>query len=174
MTIKKVLIISHNDLDGYGANILGYIANTSKYADIEVVNIANNEVDKVIQECIYKDISNYDYFIMSDISPSMSTAKMLNDIYLEGMNIMLLDHHKTALQLTQYYKWANVVVGEKESGTSLLYKYMLKHNLIPQRYKVEKIVHHIMEYDTWEWTKTNNQIAKDLNDLFFYYKGLMS
>lgn len=159
-------LLSHNDLDGVGCGIL------AKLAFGEEVKVRYNSVqglDREVEWFFEHDDPNTSLFI-TDLSVNEKNEKRLQTFFLEGGNIQLIDHHKTSLTYNEY-EWGQVVVEDEEgkltSATSLLYEYLVTHNMLEPSEIIAEFVELVRQYDTWEWEKNNNQKAQRLNALFF-------
>ncbi|WP_096270110.1 DHH family phosphoesterase [Paucisalibacillus globulus] len=159
-------LLSHNDLDGVGCGIL------AKLAFGKEVNIRYNSVGGLDKEVSwFLDQKDMDTFLfITDLSVNEENEKRLAEYFRSGGNLQLIDHHKTALHFNEY-EWGHVVVengeGKLNSATSLLYEYLVKHNLLTPKPVIEEFVELIRQYDTWEWEENDNYEAHRLNSLFY-------
>ncbi|MRH43830.1 oligoribonuclease [Aquibacillus halophilus] len=161
-------LLSHNDLDGVGCGILAKIAFGNQ------VNVRYNSISSLDREVAYflendnKDTS----LIITDLSVNEQNEKGLDAFYQAGGKVKLLDHHKTAIAFNDY-EWGEVLVedenGKLTSATSLLYNYLVTHQLLEPTSMIEEFVELVRQYDTWEWEKNDNIKAKRLNTLFFLF-----
>ena len=125
--MTDVILLSHNDLDGVGSSIISsHILRKSGLNNIEIKNVGNHEVDTTILTAINEVVlsGKVTSILVTDITPSESTAKLIDHVLKGHPNIRLrvLDHHKHALFLNKY-DWATVEVerdGILTSGTSLV------------------------------------------------------
>jgi uncharacterized protein len=158
----KIKLFTHIDLDGIGCSVLARLA-FKEDAEIEYVNYDN--VNEKISDFL-KNTYIYDYenVFITDMSVNKEIANEIEAINkAEIINkAILLDHHQTAEWLNRY-SWVGVDL--KESGTSLFYNYLYTIYSLPE--SVKEFVDLVKAYDTWEWNKTNNQKAKDLNDVLY-------
>ena len=92
-----IKLFTHTDLDGVSCEILGKIAFGE---DIDVVRCGYGNIDDKVEEFINID-EEYDKLFITDISVKKKLADTLNNI---SDKVILLDHHKTALWLTDYHK----------------------------------------------------------------------
>lgn len=159
-------LLSHNDLDGVGCGIL------AKMAFGKQVKVRYNSVSGLDREVEWF-LENEDketFLFITDLSVNEENENKLEMFYQDGGKLQLLDHHKTALHFNEY-EWGHVVVEDDEgkltSATSLLYEYLVTHELIEPSDAIAEFVELIRQYDTWEWEKNNNQNAQRLNALFF-------
>ena len=159
---KMIKLFTHTDLDGVGCAILAKLA----FKDNVDITYCNNP-NALEDEILTNDLSSYDYVFITDLSFTQQCMLYEN---LSPSKFMLIDHHKTAEWLNDY-DFATVRVKYKNKltcGTELFYNYLVKHDLISTKpYFVEQI----RLYDTWDWTKFNNDTPKYLNDLL-YIKGI--
>lgn len=161
-------LYTHNDLDGVGCGIVAKIAFGK---DVEVrynsVMGLDHQIEKLFEnEKKLKD----DFLIITDLSVNDENLIRLDDLEKGGGKVRLIDHHKTALHFNDY-NWGRVKVqyddGRLTAATSLLYEYLLEHELIKSSPALDEFVELVRQYDTWEWDQNDNIKAKNLNDLFF-------
>lgn len=175
--MKNVKLFSHTDLDGYGCNILiKGLYNDYHIDKYENDNLNYDNINEKVKDFILnKEYVSFDTVFITDISVNEEVAELIDKLYKYNViNIILLDHHKTALWLNKY-DWAIVSETmelengeiEKTSGTELLYNYLcnkFKINLC----SLKDFVTQVKRYDTWLWKdKYNDIIPKQLNNLFY-------
>lgn len=173
--MKKVKLFSHTDLDGYGCNLIMKILFDNE-ADCENLNYdtVNERILKFINNEEYKE---YELIYITDISVNEEVAKVIDDkVNNEKLNIMLLDHHPTALYLNKH-EWATVEIernGEKTSGTRMVYDFceeaikIIANDGIINKNDFFNLIENIRKYDTWLWKEKYNDIKpKQINDLFY-------
>ncbi|WP_419887363.1 DHH family phosphoesterase [Neobacillus niacini] len=159
-------LLSHNDLDGVGCGILG------KLAFGEDVKVRYNSISGLNREVewFFENEDKQTSLFITDLSVNEKNEQRINEFYQEGGKVQLIDHHKTALHYNDY-PWGHVVVEDQEgkltSATSLLYDYLISHQLIEESDAIKEFVELVRQYDTWEWEKNENQDAQRLNALFF-------
>ena len=164
-----IILFTHNDIDGYGcALVLQYYYGKENVTVIYTVPGAiSSKVDKFIHSDKVKD---YDKIFITDISVCNTLAEKIDKM---GLDVTLLDHHKTAVKLNKF-NWCHVEINEGDdlaSGTSLTYNYLINNNQVPNK-NLEIIVRAIQLYDTWMWKdKYDVQYPRDLNLLFDIYGG---
>ena len=169
----RIKLFSHTDLDGYGCNLLLRMLFTKEDVDCENCNYTNiNEI--VLNFFQSEEYKNYNKIFITDISVNEEVAEIIDNIVKkENINIILLDHHPTAIYLNKY-SWVNVDIEkneEKTSGTRMLYDYW-EGMFSTKAYSksILNIVENIRKYDTWLWKeKYNDIIPKQLNDLFHIF-----
>lgn len=159
-------LLSHNDLDGVGCGIL------AKLAFGKQVNVRYNSIsglNKQVERFLEND-HQHTFLFITDLSVNEENEKRLQTFYQQGGKVQLIDHHRTALSFNDY-EWGYVAVedeaGKLTSATSLLYEYLITHQLIEPSDAITAFVELVRQYDTWEWEKNDNQKAKRLNALFF-------
>ncbi|WP_077210921.1 DHH family phosphoesterase [Bacillus dakarensis] len=159
-------LLSHNDLDGVGCGIIAKLAFGD---DVKVrynsIGGLNHEV-----EWFLENEGKETFLFITDLSVNEGNEKRLEEFYQSGGKVQMIDHHQTALHFNEY-DWGYVKV-EEESGhltsaTSLLYQYLVQHELMEPSNAVAEFVELVRQYDTWEWEKNDNQKAQRLNALFF-------
>lgn len=164
----KVVLFSHSDLDGktpgllmekaFGQNLLE--KHYCSYGNI------NDRILEFIEERNNLEVSIF----ITDIGVNEEVQNKLQELYEKGQKIYLFDHHETNMGLNSF-DWANVVMETergKESGTSLLYDYLVSKNLIDSKNTfIKDFVETVRLYDTWEWYDREFMLAKQLNQLFF-------
>ena len=161
-------LYTHNDLDGVGCGIVAKIAFGK---DVEVRYNSVMGLDYQIEK-LFENEKNLkdDFLIITDLSVNDENLIRLDDLEKGGGKVRLIDHHKTALHFNDY-SWGRVKVqyddGRLTAATSLLYEYLLEHELIKSSQALDEFVELVRQYDTWEWDQNDNIKAKNLNDLFF-------
>ena len=175
--MEKVKLISHTDLDGYGCE---YILKAFGF-EVDAVHTNYDKVNDIVIDYItsgkYKE---YDRTFITDISINDKVAKLINDLYIiDDINIVLLDHHITAMELNKY-DWCYIsetLLNDKTCGTELVYQYILKNYITELKentsissnylFNIIDLVNTIRIYDTWIWKETDYLKSKYLNDLFY-------
>lgn len=177
--IQYGIHVTHNDADAVGCALALSMMNRSieyKY-DTHFCCIGNQ--DSVVK-CIINTLKEEDEiryihkFVISDISLSEETCKLLSEFCFENeIELIAFDHHKTN-NLDEIYSWWKVIKSpitingeEREiSAAKLLFEYMYKtvnncrsHLLSPLEY----IVNLISDYDTWEWRRHPATYEEDID-----------
>lgn len=134
---RKILLITHTDLDGSGAAIVLKALLPTEHIDI--IRVDNDKMSETIRDNIINN-TKYSMIFICDLSCNEYDAKLIDESNKKDY-VMLLDHHQTALHLNQY-KWACVysdcIADNYElkdnnlakfnklhtCGTSLLYAYL--------------------------------------------------
>ncbi len=166
----KVFLISHiADADGITPIILTNLV----FKEYDYHLLEPSEVDEYMKYAISNNIfDNYDYVFVTDLCFTDDVARIIDNMDLKN-KIHVLDHHYSRLELNKY-DFIDVIDeknGKKESGTSLYYKYLLDNypNDLLKRKSIETLVDLVRSGDTWEWKKTNNELARDISTLLAYY-----
>lgn len=177
---KKILILTHTDLDGAGAAVIAKSILADK--NIDYISCTNNAMSDMIENNVvtYFDKNDYDFIIACDISCSETAAENINACP-NNKRFLLLDHHKTAMHLNQY-DWAIVEdmlpadatmrsddnLERHISGTGILF-YCL--NFIRATNLVQKeFTSLVNDYDTWDWKNIQSRPeCKELNDVMYIY-----
>lgn len=170
-------LITHNDLDGVGCGIIAsYILGNG----IDISYCSNHQVDKVFSDTLSS--GEYEMIILTDVSINKENAEKVKE---SDMNVLLLDHHPTALWLNEY-PFAKVFIedtdGTKTCGTQLfasfLYQSMEEDKDFHKGRKMFEMVTNkvlwkfvklVTYWDTWQWKEENILEAKELNMLFDIY-----
>ncbi|MEC1718605.1 DHH family phosphoesterase [Schinkia azotoformans] len=159
-------LLTHNDLDGVSCGIL---AKLSFGDEVNVRYNSNASLDREVESFLISEDKDT-FLLITDLSVNDQNEKGLELFYQGGGKVQLIDHHKTALHLNKY-KWGYVAVendeGKLNSATSLFYEYLISKNLLQQTEALNEFVELVRQYDTWEWEKNDNQLARRLNALFY-------
>lgn len=173
---SNVLLITHNDLDGIGCEIVGRLA----FENIKVVHTKNpDDATETLKDIVLEGFHHqYDKIFITDISISTVLANYIDMLNNDEMNkFQLLDHHATALNLNDF-DWCKVKVesdsGQSkclQSGTNLFYEYLKNcgfFKLEAYTFALSCFVEKVRRYDCWEWkTIYDDKEALDLNTLFW-------
>ena len=151
-TQSKILNISHSDLDGISSSIV--LGNTFQAKNISYQYTDYNKIDELLQAINFKD---YDFVILTDISPNKLSLDDLPE------NLILLDHHDSAIHLHDPKKFRFVVT--KNCGAVLAMKFCEKVLGVDLSY-LRKLIYHTNDYDLWIH---KSPFSKDLNYLFYLY-----
>ena len=195
---KKLVVFTHNDLDGVSCALLGKIMSESVSEPFDeyeyyICNYDNidHKVNKYFNEKL--DTDNYRYRIyITDLSVNKETADMLDEFRKNDPEIKvyfrLYDHHKTAKWLMREYGWATVTTDLQVGVDAGFYPYPNKRltcgtelfflNEVMSRVdncdvkaNLVDYVELVRSYDTWSWKRENNLEAKKLNTFFSNLEG---
>ena len=185
--MKKILLLTHNDMDGSGPVIIAKTAFGKE--NVEVIHCTNANMDEEIRSrCTVEN--DYDYIFITDISCSVETATMINDGPCVG-KVFLLDHHRTALELNRF-PWCHVEIkalvdsvlytygytpekaSRMASGTSNFLDFLRRNK---NTFKgdglynpsLSIVVNAISAYDTWDWVNVfdKDETYINLNRVFY-------
>ena len=164
LKFNNALQISDGDLDGGGAITIS----KALFPNMDyIVPKDRTLIDSAVEEAI--NSKKYATIIMTDCSPSSDSAiETINKFVEDGNEFILLDHHKTALDLNKY-SWARVKVETdelKHCGTELLYRYYKELGIEVSH--LEEFVELVRSYDTWDWSINNFKKPEDLNKFYYY------
>jgi len=168
----KVKLITHNDLDGVGCEIVGELAFDN--LDTTIVKNPKDASAKVTEFINSKEYENFDLIFITDISVDEETADLIQDLpIMEYIKFTLLDHHGTAGYLNKY-EFATVrTEGKlgKEAGTSMFFEYLVEQGFFVKDNLFDALtifVEKVRRYDTWEWKDVySDQEALELNNLLY-------
>ena len=167
----KIVVISHNDLDGIGPNLLcAFYKKFMKCSyDFEIINCSYDNVNEIVMKTLRRDdfndsaISKVKYFVISDLSVSAETAEEIDKLNKAGIvKPYLFDHHVDRNGISKYdwcviqleqpkAKWYSDVPDLK-SGTKFFYEFLVHIlNLEEDKTFAEALVDMITYYDTWYW-----------------------
>lgn len=180
----KVILFTHDDMDGRGCDIIFRLAQHAlgrdEESDFEVVVCHNSSVDEQVRCTMEYAKSNADTeVIFSDICAHRDVIDELLQSAADGKikSVMVYDHHKTNEWVKDVIPDAAIVpvndLGKMESGTSLIYQGM-SDTITSAGYDIQFIgnfVDRIRSYDTYEWKSTNDVDAKKLDMLFYLVGG---
>lgn len=167
---RKRVLFTHTDLDGIGCEVLFKI-----FFGDEVYRCEPDKVSDVILSWMEDKVGDDYCVFITDICPRLD---VLEALVRKGFNTYLYDHHATNKFAESLYPnpfCCPVIDPGKEdhleSGTSLFLRHMSGTMMGTGDFIKDKFLHDFVDtvrsYDTFEWKKTNNQIAKDLQTLFF-------
>ena len=166
MIFKDCKLICHrNCSDGSLASILFKIFGGK---DISFVSSSSQEVDEAAKEALNQFPGKV---FLVDVSVSLETAKLLDS---RKYDFILLDHHKTALSLSQF-SWCEIEKENKRCGSKMFFDWikketyhrydngLLKVNLEKLK-EYESLINLIDDYD--RWIKQYGQQTEDIAFLF--------
>ena len=176
---KKIFLATHTDLDGIGCAVLAYLAFGQDNVDVEYCDY--KDVDEKVEKTIESELfeRTYDKIFITDISVGEKVANMI-EYEAKRLDVVLLDHHATAIYLNDY-EWANVRVtdkgGVKTSGTMMFYRYLEREGYFDDTFtnnqlkNTARFAEVVRDYDTWRWKELGDEgiVCKQLNDLFHIY-----
>lgn len=184
----RVLLLTHTDMDGAAPVVILSILFGER---VDVIHCSNAEMSRIIREKSTdpETAEKYDVILVADISCTEEDAEIIDRHKV--VDVVLLDHHATALGLNRF-RWAcvqpelipgsfrdAVLYGTEakpvhSSGTSLVYDYLEYCNLtdmLPNRELAKYFTFLVSGYDTWDWVNVfgKDQRFRDLQTLFMQY-----
>ena len=188
----RILLLTHTDMDGAGAAIVL----KAIFGDrVDVIHCSNAVMSRTIKEKTTdpETAEKYDLVLIADISCTEEDAEYIDQ--QKVVDVVLLDHHATALALNKY-SWAcvqpDLLAGSyrdsivyslalglpqrpaHSSGTSLVFDYLEYCGLagmIPNLELAKYLVLLIAGYDTWDWDNLfeRDQRFRNMQTLFSQY-----
>lgn len=165
MPRKNIIHITHNDADAIGCDVVARLA----YDGIMDTHFcsaagADNVVNKVIYYVGQLILTNPDCvpskILITDVSVSDNTARRLEQFNNNGIEILLVDHHKSNC-LSKDYDWCVIEPDLNKSAAMLLFE-ICKDYIEPRFVNVvEEFVTKVSRYDTWEWKKTPSTLMDE-------------
>lgn len=132
----KILNFTHVDMDGIGANI----ALSKRLSNVIKIEVNYHDIDDRIRRF---NLNEYDAVIFTDICPANSL-----DYLKDFKNIIILDHHDTALDCHNVDN--NVFVYNGISGSKLTHEF-IKSMFGESHYtkEIQDLIDIINDYDLW-------------------------
>lgn len=162
----KVKLFTHSDLDGVGCALLADRAYGKE--NVDITYCSTGELESHLRAFLVSgEMDLYDLVYITDISThDEDILEVITRSHKD--KVMLIDHHKTSLDLNNY-EWCYVSTGVREgkldSATSLFCYYLLSKGT-----DVESIIalaDKIRKYDTWEWKQDDDNVCYELNLLLY-------
>lgn len=163
----KVLLFTHSqDIDGMGCAVLAKEA----FDDLKVEPTKTFDITKSVKSYIENGkINDYDLVLVTDLCIKEPVLKEIDNSPLKD-KLLVLDHHKSEIdEGNDKYDFVNITIekgGQKVSGTSLFYEYLLEHNYLKRKPIYDEIVELTRSYDVWDWKQNNQTDARHLHILF--------
>lgn len=188
MRLKKqqyIKLISHNDLDGFGAPLLLKALQPYLFSKVtfDLTTCSAGRLDEELAHFFRQpDIQKYtDIYIMDMTPDSEYSFQQLEEHFANHW--LIFDHHESEEQLRQQYA-TNCIVPTNPainpSAVSLVWdwvKQQVNFTNVPidRQNELQEIVELIRAYDTWDWQNDPNMdhdervAADELNQLFWFY-----
>jgi len=165
--MKTILFTHSQDIDGINCIILGKEAfKNFDYIPVKTFDITNTVEEYYNSGKLYE----YDLILITDLCIKEPLLSIINKDLKIKNKIQVLDHHKTEIEEgNDKYSFVKIIVEEdgiKQSGTSLLYKFLIENKYLPPNPFLDEFVELTRQYDTWDWKKTNNQKARNIHIIF--------
>ena len=163
---KRVLQISHNDGDGFGATVLGfyyiqpvafsfYTENTDDY------DLQNYNLEKII--------NGYDIFLFTDFSP---TKRVIDILRKYQKAFYCYDHHISAFDELSNIAQEEYVFNNEKCGTLIFFEALTKGKRIKK--VVAQFVELINIYDLYQMNSALWHDAKGLCNVLWGYTSWFS
>jgi len=118
-SLENCKLLTHkNCMDG-SSTVIAFLIAGGNVENVVFTNPNHDESDEKLRDIIEAGHSD---IIVADCSISHQLAKEIDVVY-ENLNIVLLDHHKTAIPLAEF-KWCNIDKENTASGAMMLYTYL--------------------------------------------------
>jgi oligoribonuclease NrnB/cAMP/cGMP phosphodiesterase (DHH superfamily) len=181
MLDKTVLHLTHTDLDGVGCAVLsqklykGVLHTFCDYGDKYVTGSINKAVHDILDLMNDSSFNSpFDLILITDISVDEETSAYLDKARRDGIvDVRLIDHHENSSKwLEEKYEWASVNYmrnGQKTSGTSEMFELLFKKERgfsFHELEEINKFAQCVRSYDTFDWVKTHDDHAEQMNVLF--------
>lgn len=161
--ILRTILFRDNDLDGKGTEVV--LRNARFINLVEVRETAVYKLEQDFKAMWFNGLLNpkqYDKVLITDLCINGNTAKLIREINEKHPNFVeVYDHHVTKLK----EDWLHV--DNTVSATKLVYNSF--ETMLIETERLDEFVELVNAWDTWEWAKTNNVKALELNDLCEYY-----
>jgi len=161
----KVHVKTHNDLDAVGSVIVLRCA--GKIAGITVSSVSYHTytgIDDAIKNHLKsKHVGKDDLLLITDICPSNDILDLLDAAHQKGVNIRLLDHHKTKVAANKY-DWATVDIDK--CATELVFDaYYRKMHPPSDFFGIHEFVDAVCAWDLWKLESKHRNRSVKLNTL---------
>lgn len=168
--MSKIFQISHNDLDGIGAVVVGKIIAEQGGYTHDYKCVAIGKQDMLIRGVLRNP--EIDSILITDLGISAETAALIDK---SDKKVWWVDHHQTSLAVAEGRAWANVQTNLSDnspilvSATWLLTKGFATDLGVVLSKAAQEFAWIVSRYDTWEWKKHPLRMdEEDLNILFRY------
>lgn len=142
----KILNVTHNDCDGTGCSIvLSHV-----FKNLTIIDTSFYKIDEVLTSIQYK---NYDYVIITDIHPKMSTLELSD-------KIILIDHHKSAIEYHNPSK--NRFIIPDKGCAAVLVKHWVEKLYNIKLAQLDSLIYLINDYDLWTLNNVKSRMIADL------------
>lgn len=155
---KKIIHISHNDLDGVGSIIIGkyYIEPVAKKYTVVSCDYNDNILIDASQYL------NYDIVIFTDITPSL----ILYDTLKDCKNVLIFDHHQSArTNLMNNVLPQNYYYDIDKCGTKIFFDEIIKNTRASKC--VWQFVELVNTYDLWNDKSALWNDSKSLHNILW-------
>lgn len=168
--MEKILLITDNDLDGVGCDLLIDLVYGDNY-EIEVVVSSDIESNKLITNIIHNETyKNYAKIFVCDLIIKENTSRQIDNILEKYNEFYLIDHHTSSTYL-ENKKYASIIVESddiRHCATSILFN-IFKEKFIEMNVYgfISKFVECVRLYDTWSMTPYTKGDIENLSNIAF-------
>lgn len=161
--ILRTILFRDLDLDGKGTEVV--LRNARFINLVKVMETAVYKLEQDFKAMWFNGLLNpkqYDKILITDLCINENTARLIREINEKHPNFVeVYDHHVTKLK----ENWLHV--DNSVSATKLVHNSF--ETMLIETERLDEFVELVNAWDTWEWAKTNNVKALELNDLCEYY-----
>lgn len=156
MNVKKIVNITHTDLDGVGCSV---VLRALTEHPVESHFCGYYEIEDCLRSLLNNLDDSIETIYITDISfrKESGLVEWVNKVNLDkGYSfITLIDHHATSAYLNKY-NWAISQerchnTGELKCGTLQLYEYLLRNGYTNSSESISNFVRLVNLWDTWRW-----------------------
>ena len=159
--MKKILSISHTDLDGYGAQYI--VSKALRNYDVSFINLDYSDVLAYFQET---DFTVYNEVVITDLNLSSLIIDIIKKHIDAGVNFTVIDHHET--NGVDGLNWYNL---DKTCSAALgAYNYYFIDeygNIDKGSEKLQEFAQLVSIYDIWQTTDSLFNKATFISDIVF-------
>lgn len=164
---KKIIHLSHNDLDGYGSQVLTKDAFSDK---IEFINTSYIDIKTDLFNAfkiLYK-INVKTLVLITDINLSSSLCAAIDKVLkrepFKNIEVCCLDHHISGINEAKTYSW--YYLDSTICATKITYDFIL-HNTDHVFFKLGGFHNYVNAYDLRLEDESNFKLGSLLNELVF-------
>lgn len=182
---QYIKLISHNDLDGFGAPLLLKALQPELFNNVtfDLTTCSAGRLDQELERFFRQpDIQKYSDIYIMDMTPDSDYSFQQLEQHFAN-HWLVFDHHESEEDLRKQYATNCISPTNPEinpSAVSLVWDWVSKQvnfaNVPTARqHELQEIVELIRAYDTWDWQNDPNmkseerQAADELNQLFWFY-----
>ena len=156
---KKICLISHSDLDGFGSTVIGYyylapIASSFMTHNSGEYDLSDYDLDKSIKYC--------DTFIFTDFSP---TVEVIDKLKASNKDFWVFDHHVSRMDDLKLAIGDHFIYDNVRCGTKIFFDELTKGS------RVKKCVYGFVElvnvYDLFQMNSALWRTAKGLSNILW-------
>lgn len=182
---QYIKLISHNDLDGFGAPLLLKALQPELFNNVnfDLTTCSAGRLDQELERFFRQpDIQKYTDIYIMDMTPDSEYSFQQLERHFAN-HWLIFDHHESEEALRKEYAANCITPSNPEinpSAVSLVWDWVSKQvnfTNVPstRQQELQEIVELIRAYDTWDWQNDPNmsnderKAADELNQLFWFY-----